>query len=120
MNSPSSTAMAGLTQRTVAGFAWMASGKAAHRVVQLLVLGILGRLLTPAEFGVVSAALVTIAFSNIVSQLGLGPAIVQRAELERRHIGTAFWRLGRPGDSARGYALGRGAVGGKLLQHRRG
>lgn len=68
----------------------MGSGKAAYTLLQLGVLGVLGRLITPAEFGVVSAALVVIGLSTIVSNLGLGPAIVQRPHLEQRHVDTAF------------------------------
>src|SRR5207249_3395777 len=51
---------------------------------------VLARLVSPADFGVVSAALVVIGFSAIVSQLGLGPALVQRPDLEPRHVDTAF------------------------------
>ncbi len=79
-----------LTRRTVSGLLWMAWGKGAYAVLGMIVLGVLARLLTPAEFGVVSAALVVIGFTNIFSQLGLGPAIVQRPTLEQRHIDTAF------------------------------
>ena len=79
-----------LTHRTVAGMLWMIYGKVAFAILQLLVLGVLARLLTPADFGVVSAAAVVIGFSAIVSQLGLGPALVQRPDLETRHIETAF------------------------------
>src|SRR5688572_30526628 len=50
----------------------------------------MARLITPAEFGVVSAALLVIGFSGIFAQLGLGPAIVQRPALEPRHLKTAF------------------------------
>lgn len=79
-----------LTHRTIGGLLWMAGGKGAYGVLQLLVLAVLARLLTPADFGVVSAALVVIGLSQIVSQLGLGPALVQRPTLEPRHIDTAF------------------------------
>lgn len=79
-----------LTHQTVAGMLWMIYGKVAFAILQLLILGVLARLLTPADFGVVSAAAVVIGFSAIVSQLGLGPALVQRSELESRHIETAF------------------------------
>ncbi|HSD33573.1 MAG TPA: lipopolysaccharide biosynthesis protein [Gemmatimonadales bacterium] len=79
-----------LTHHTVAGIMWMSYGKAAYFLLQLVVLGVLARLITPAAFGVVSAALVVIGFSAIASTLGLGPALVQRPELERRHIDTAF------------------------------
>jgi len=79
-----------LTRRTLSGILWMAWGRGAYAVLQLLVLAVLARLLTPTEFGVVTAALVVIGFANIFSQLGVGPALVQRPTLERRHIDTAF------------------------------
>ena len=68
----------------------MAFGKSAHAMLQLAVLAALARVLYPSDFGVVSAALVVIGFSGIVSNLGLGPAIVQRPGLEPRHVDTAL------------------------------
>jgi PST family polysaccharide transporter len=79
-----------LTHQTVAGMLWMIYGKVAFAILQLLILGVLARLLSPADFGVVSAAAVVIGFSAIVSQLGLGPALIQRPDLEPRHVETAF------------------------------
>src|SRR5262249_24323735 len=79
-----------LTQQTVAGMAWMVYGKVAYAILQLVILGLLARLLSPADFGVIAAAEVVIGLSAIVSQLGLGPALVQRPELEDRHVDTAF------------------------------
>jgi O-antigen/teichoic acid export membrane protein len=79
-----------LTHQTVAGMAWMIYGKVAYAILQLLILGLLARLLSPADFGIIAAAEVVIGFSAIVSQLGLGPALVQRPTLEDRHIQTAF------------------------------
>jgi PST family polysaccharide transporter len=55
------------------------------------VLVVLTRLLSPADFGLVAAALVVIDFSLNFSQLGLGPALVQRSKLEPRHVSTAFY-----------------------------
>jgi teichuronic acid exporter len=80
----------GLTRRTVTGLLWAAWGKTAHALLQLAILAVLARLLAPADFGVVSAALVVIGLSSIFSQLGLGPALVQRPELEDRHTDSAF------------------------------
>jgi O-antigen/teichoic acid export membrane protein len=85
-----SAAERSLTHRAIGGALWMTSGKLAYAVMQLGVLAVLGRLLAPADFGVLSAALVVIAFSAILSQVGLGPALVQRPELEPRHIQTAL------------------------------
>jgi O-antigen/teichoic acid export membrane protein len=70
--------------------AWVAWGSGAIALLKILVLILLTRLLTPADFGVVSAALVVITFSLNFSQLGLGPAVVQRPVLEPRHLSTAF------------------------------
>lgn len=79
-----------LTRRSLAGVLWMASGRGAHAVVQLVVLVVLARLLGPEEFGVLSAALVVIGFSSIFADLGIGPVVIQRPEVERRHLDTAF------------------------------
>lgn len=79
-----------LTHQTISGLLWTTFGKGAYGILQLIVLAILARLVTPADFGVVSAALIVIALSSIVSQLGMGPALVQRPTLEPRHIDTAF------------------------------
>src|SRR5438477_543956 len=81
---------AGLTSRTVSGLLWTAWGKGGHALLQVAVVVVLARLLRPADFGVVSAALVVIGFSAIFSEIGLGPALVQRTELETRHLQAAF------------------------------
>jgi O-antigen/teichoic acid export membrane protein len=80
----------GLTRHAVTGLFWTAWGKGARAILQLLVLGVMARLLSPADFGVVNTALVVVGFSQIFSQIGMGPALVQRPNLEPRHIQTAF------------------------------
>jgi PST family polysaccharide transporter len=69
---------------------WTSAGKAGRAILQVATLAVLSRLVSPADFGVVSAALVVIGFSQIFSRLGLGPALVQREELDERHLKTAF------------------------------
>ncbi len=81
---------ASLTHQTIAGLLWTVLGKGAYGLLQLIVLAILARLVSPTAFGVVSAALIVIHLSAIVSQLGMGTALVQRPVLEPRHIDTAF------------------------------
>jgi O-antigen/teichoic acid export membrane protein len=81
----------GLTHRAIAGMAWVAWGSGVMALLKVGVLILLTRLLTPADFGVVSAALIVINFSLTFSQLGLGPALVQRSELQPRHVSTAFF-----------------------------
>jgi O-antigen/teichoic acid export membrane protein len=80
-----------LTHRTISSMAWTAWGSAATGGLKIVVLVVLTRLLSPADFGLVGAALVVIGFSLAFSQLGMGPALVQRPVLEPRHISTAFF-----------------------------
>ncbi|MEP7228158.1 MAG: lipopolysaccharide biosynthesis protein [Gemmatimonadales bacterium] len=79
-----------LTHRTLDGMLWTGGGKAARALLQILVLAVLSRLVSAVDFGVLSAALVVIGFSQIFSRLGLGPALVQIPELEQRHLKAAF------------------------------
>jgi O-antigen/teichoic acid export membrane protein len=81
----------GLTHRAVAGMAWVAGGSGLMALLKIVALVLLTRLLSPADFGVVSAALIVVNFSLTFSQLGLGPALVQRRDLEPRHVSTAFF-----------------------------
>ena len=83
--------LASLTHRTLSGMAWVAWGSGVMAVLKIAVLVLLTRLLSPADFGVVSAALLVIVFALTFSQLGLGPALVQRPELHPRHVSTAFF-----------------------------
>jgi O-antigen/teichoic acid export membrane protein len=80
-----------LTHSAVSGMVWVAWGSGANAALKVAVLVVLTRLLSPADFGLVAAALVVIGFSLNFSQLGLGPAVVQRPVLEPRHISTAFY-----------------------------
>ena len=81
----------GLTARAVGNMAWVAWGSGATALLKVGVLVVLTRLLTPADFGLVSAALVVITFSLNFSQLGLGPALIHRPDLEPRHVSSAFY-----------------------------
>jgi len=80
----------GMAERTLAGLAWTSLAVGAQAAMQLVALILLARLLPPSSFGVFAAALVVIGFCAIFSDLGVGPAIVQRLKLEARHIRTGF------------------------------
>jgi hypothetical protein len=54
-----------LTAQAVTGFLWMFSGAGAQAVLKIAVLAVLARLLTPVEFGIVSAALVVVALAEL-------------------------------------------------------
>lgn len=75
-----------LTQKTFKGFFWQFGGTIFKTVLQLAVLFVLARLITKAEFGIVQSAMVVVGFSKLVSQLGVGPALIQKSSLTSIHI----------------------------------
>src|SRR5436190_17667866 len=79
-----------MTNRTLTGLFWMSLATGANVFALLLVLVVLARLLTPADFGLVAAALMVIGFSAIFAELGIGPAIVQRQDLQTTHVRSGF------------------------------
>ena len=80
----------GLARRTVRGIVWTSLATAMQAGSQLVALVILARFLSPRDFGVLNASLIVLGFSTIFSQLGVGPAIVQRPVLTDRHLRVAF------------------------------
>ena len=86
-----------LTRRALDGMFWTFSGTGVQLVVQLLSIMALGRLLTPAEFGLMGAAMVVVAFSQIISQVGVGPAMIQRRTLDPLHVRVAVTLSGTLG-----------------------
>ena len=80
----------GLAERSIVGVLWTASSAGAQAIFQVVALVVLARLLSPNEFGLFAAILVVTGFSSIFSGLGVGPAIVQRPELEERHLRVGF------------------------------
>ena len=79
-----------LVQRAVVGAIWMMSGKVVQAVLRLLVLGVLARALEPSDFGLASAAMVIVAFFQILLRMGVAPAVIQRPDLDESHHRVAF------------------------------
>ena len=79
-----------LTETTIAGLGWNSLAMGAQAIIQIMALIVLARLLAPEEFGVYAAALVVGSFCTLFSELGIGPAIVQRPVLESRHVRSGF------------------------------
>lgn len=78
-----------LGRRAIDGFLSLSAGNAARAVLKIALLAILGRLLTPADFGLVEAAGIVVWFSLIFASLGVAAALIQRTPLEARHVATA-------------------------------
>ncbi len=57
---------------------------------QIVVSAILARLLPPSDFGIIAIATVVMAFFNLLSDIGISPAIVQRKELNQSDFNYIF------------------------------
>jgi O-antigen/teichoic acid export membrane protein len=68
----------------------MSLGAVVQGGVTVGVLAVLARLLSPADFGLVSAGLLVINFCAIFSQGLVGPAVVQHPALREAHVRSAY------------------------------
>ncbi|WDZ80818.1 lipopolysaccharide biosynthesis protein (plasmid) [Ensifer adhaerens] len=80
----------GLAKRSVVGMFWTGLSMGALALAEAAALLVLARLLSPNEFGLYAAALVIIKLATIFENLGVAPAIVQRPELDERHLRVGF------------------------------
>lgn len=81
----------GLRASAARGLTWTFAETWGRQLLNLGVFVVLARLLTPVDFGVVALASVFVALAQLVVDQGLGDALIQRREITRRHIDTAFW-----------------------------
>lgn len=58
--------------------------------VQLIINSVLARILTPDDYGVVAIITVFISFFTIIADMGIGPAIIQHKELNRKQISDIY------------------------------
>jgi teichuronic acid exporter len=66
-------------------------GRYSNIVIQLIVTAILARSLNPQDFGVMAVVSVLAVFLAFVSEMGLGPAIIQFNDLKAGQLAGLFW-----------------------------
>lgn len=77
-------------QLLLSGVFYTAVAKYSGIVISLVVVGVLSRLLSPDDFGIVAIATVIINFFSIFTDMGISPAIVQQKELTGRDLSDIF------------------------------
>src|SRR5690242_21129827 len=60
-------------------------------ILQLVTAAILGRMLTPADFGLVAMVGAMLGFFGLFRDFGLGAVAVQRDDLTQSQVSTLFW-----------------------------
>lgn len=80
-----------LRQKFIHSFGWQALNVFSQVVLQLIFISVLARLISEEAFGVMAIALVVVGFIEIFSQIGIGPALIQRKTLTPEHLNGAFF-----------------------------
>jgi len=76
----------GLDRRLISGVAWTATARFGTQIISWSCLLLLARLLSPADFGIVSMSTIFLGFVNIVAEFGIGSAILVMRELTENQI----------------------------------
>ena len=92
MNEPlRSSEEPGLRARVAKGIFWNAAENWGIQAISFVVFLVLARLLGPESFGLVAYGSLFIAFVQTFLDQGMADAIVQRHQVDREHLDTAFW-----------------------------
>jgi O-antigen/teichoic acid export membrane protein len=79
-----------LSARTITGGQWRMGSLVVQGLLHLMVGVVLARLLPPADFGLAALALIVIGFAAMVSDVGVGAAVIQRLVVTTAHLRVAF------------------------------
>lgn len=98
---------------TLHGATWSAGGQLIRQLLNLVGLAVLARLLAPDDFGLVAMLMVFTGFAQMLSELGVESALVQRRTVTRMDLDSAFWVNSAV---STGIALGLIALSGPIAQ----
>jgi O-antigen/teichoic acid export membrane protein len=80
-----------LTQRTATNILWKGSSVTLNTILNFVLLAILANLLAPSDFGLRGIILIMMGFLLLLSDLGLGAALVHEPTLTPEQFSTAFY-----------------------------
>ncbi|MEN8161545.1 MAG: oligosaccharide flippase family protein, partial [Myxococcota bacterium] len=80
-----------LRKRAVRGATWSLVERWGAELLAIAVFIVLSRQLSVQAFGLIALAMVVIDFARRIVDGGFAEAVVQRGELDRAHLDTAFW-----------------------------
>ncbi|GCB34424.1 lipopolysaccharide biosynthesis protein [Bacteroides faecalis] len=79
-----------IKQQLFSGVFYTAVAKYSGIIISLVVAGVLARLLSPDDFGIVAIASVIIAFFNLFTDMGVSASIVQNKSLTKEELSDIF------------------------------
>jgi O-antigen/teichoic acid export membrane protein len=79
-----------LTNQTISNGIWQTCTIAFRTVTQLIAVAVFARVLDPVDFGHMAIANTVIGFIGIFTQMGISQALVQKENLNEKHVRVAF------------------------------
>ena len=80
-----------LTQAAARGIRWTTLSMLLITITQLIRLVVLGRILGPEAFGLLAMMLVVTGFAELLGQMGLSEAIIQRPDPTHIELSSLYW-----------------------------
>ena len=80
-----------LKKKAVRGAGWLAFGQIARQVVNLVLTGVLARLVLPEAFGLIGMAGVLTGLVEVFGDMGLSAAIIQRKDVTEEELSSVFY-----------------------------
>lgn len=90
-------AEATLQRRVVTGLSWKAAAQVTRQLTRVVLIVVLARELSPAEYGLAGMVLVFSTLVMVFADLGLGAALVQRPGIDELDRSTVFWTAAAAG-----------------------
>lgn len=80
-----------LRRRATQGVVWLILKDGGNTLVSFIVFTLLARLLSVEAFGLIAAAMIAVSIFQLVVDQGFAAAIIQRKDVEKEHLDSAFW-----------------------------
>jgi len=81
----------GAARSVARGIAWAMVSQMGRQLTVFVTTVLLARLLQPEDFGLLGMATVFTGFAMLLNDVGVSGALVQRREIEERHLSSMFW-----------------------------
>ena len=88
---PTAVGMRPLRERVIEGVVWLTATRLSGQIITWIITIIVVRLLSPEDYGLMGMAVLFTGVLHLFNEIGLGAAIVQKAELSVEQISDLRW-----------------------------
>lgn len=80
-----------LQMKTIDGVLWKFAERFCAQLVGFLIMVVLARLLTPADFGIIAVVLIFVSFCNVFVDAGFNVGLIQKHDADELDYSTILW-----------------------------